>query len=219
MSHEIRTPMNGVLGMADVLSRSPLSAAQAAQVTTIRTSALSLLSLIDEILDFSKIEAGRLELERDPVAVGEVARSVCATLTPMANERGVDLSLNLDPGLPHRLWSDPMRWRQILLNLVGNAVKFSAGVQGRRGQVLVWLGRGSDASVPMFCLQVRDNGIGMDDRALGGLFHAFTQADPSTTRRYGGTGLGLAIVDRLVHQMGGRIVVRSAPDQIGRAHV
>jgi signal transduction histidine kinase/CheY-like chemotaxis protein len=213
MSHEIRTPMNGVLGMADVLARGPLAPGQAVQVQTIRTSALSLLTLINDILDFSKIEAGRLDLERLPVAVGEVAQSACETLLPLAVERGVELSLQIDPALPAQVWSDPTRWRQILLNLGNNAVKFSAGLPDRRGQVRLTLDQGDGAEPPVLRLRVQDNGIGMDAATVAGLFHAFTQADPSTTRRYGGSGLGLAIVARLVQRMGGQVEARSVPGQ------
>src|SRR5581483_7744746 len=137
MSHEIRTPMNGVLGMAEVLARTTLSEHQAELVGTIRESASSLLGIIDDVLDFSKIEAGRLELERAPICVADLVEGLCNSLVPVAARRGVDLSLFISPQIPERVIADDLRLRQVLFNLVGNAVKFSGGRPHQRGRVAV----------------------------------------------------------------------------------
>ncbi len=213
MSHEIRTPMNGVLGTVDVLARSPLSDQQAGDVQTVRASALALLALIDDILDFSKIEAGQLEFERLPTSVEAVAQAVCEALLPVATEREVDVCLYVDPSLPGQVWGDPTRLRQILFNLVGNAIKFSAGQPQRPGRVMVGIERAGTTSAPALVLRLQDNGIGMTPETMAKLFNAFSQGDGSTSRRFGGTGLGLAIVKRLVTQMGGDIEVHSVPGE------
>jgi PAS domain S-box-containing protein len=217
MSHEIRTPMNGVIGMIEVLSHTSLSPELNDTVRTIRTSAFSLLSIIDEILDFSKIEAGRLELEREPVALHELIETVCDTLLPTAQQRQVALSLFIDPRLPLEIIADPTRLRQVLINLVGNAIKFSAGRGARRGHVSI-RAELRDAPPRSLVLCVQDNGIGMSESALEALFTPFAQAERSTTRRFGGSGLGLSICKRLVDLMGGEIHVSSEPD-VGSAFV
>ena len=211
MSHEIRTPMNGVIGMIDVLARSSLKSPQVAMVDLIRDSAFSLLSVIDDILDFSKIEAGHLDVESEPMAVGEVVEKVCAMLNRLAEKQGVELTLFTDPEIPFTVLGDALRLRQILINLVNNAIKFSAG--GRTSgcvAVRAVLVQQELRSVTLE-FQVIDNGIGMGEATLATLFTAFTQADVSTTRRFGGTGLGLAISGSLAQRMGGRISVTSAP--------
>jgi PAS domain S-box-containing protein len=208
MSHEIRTPMNGVLGMVEVLGHSPLSERQRDAVKTMKDSAVVLLNVIDDILDFSKIEAGRLELERTPVAVRELVEGVCGSLLPVAAAKGVDLAVFVSPRLPERLWSDPTRLRQILYNLVGNAIKFSSGLPDRRGAVRV---RARLAGPQTLVVRVTDNGIGMAPETLKQLFVPFTQGEASTTRRFGGTGLGLVISRRLARLLGGDIAVRSRP--------
>jgi PAS domain S-box-containing protein len=210
MSHEIRTPMNGVIGMIEVLSHTDLSPGLVETVRTIRASAFSLLGIIDEILDFSKIEAGRLDLEQEPVALHEMIESVCDTLLPMAQQKDVDLRLFIDPRLPLQILADPTRLRQVLINLVSNAVKFSVGRPGRRGSVSIRAEAHADAA-PALVLRVEDNGIGMSPSALASLFTPFTQAEPSTTRRFGGSGLGLTICKRLVDLMRGDIQVTSEP--------
>jgi PAS domain S-box-containing protein len=212
MSHEIRTPMNGVIGMVDVLSHSQLSPRQADAVRTIRVSAFALLGIIDDILDFSKIEAGRLELERAPVALPELIESVCDTLAPLAIAKDIDLSLFIAPQVPAQVWFDATRLRQVLFNLAGNAVKFSAGQAQRRGRVAIRVDMVADAP-PRLILTIADNGIGIAPATLPQLFSLFTQAETSTTRRFGGTGLGLAICKRLVTLMGGEIDVQSAPGE------
>jgi PAS domain S-box-containing protein len=209
MSHEIRTPMNGVIGMVDVLSHTPLPERQADAVRTIRASAFALLGIIDDILDFSKIEAGRLELERLPVALPDLIESVCDTLLPVATGKNVELNMFISPEVPDRVWSDATRLRQVLFNLAGNAIKFGAGQPGRPGRV--WIRVELDGRSPSGLRMIfSDDGIGMAPETLGHLFSSFTQAEVSTTRRFGGTGLGLAICKRLIELMQGRIEVQSA---------
>lgn len=210
MSHEIRTPMNGVIGMIDVLARSSLKHPQVAMVDLIRESAFSLLSVIEDILDFSKIEAGHLEVESEPMAVSEVVEKVCAMLNRLAEKQGVELTLFTDPEIPPALLGDALRLRQILINLVNNAIKFSAGgsTPGRVAVRAVLVAQ--DAQSVTLEFQVIDNGIGMGEATLAKLFTAFTQADVSTTRRFGGTGLGLVISGNLAQRMGGHISVTSA---------
>lgn len=211
MSHEIRTPMNGVIGMIDVLARSSLKSPQVAMVDLIRDSAFSLLSVIEDILDFSKIEAGHLDVESEPMVVSEVVEKVCAMLNRLAEKQGVELTLFTDPEIPSMLRGDALRLRQILINLVNNAVKFSAGgrTAGRVAVRAVLVQQERQHVTLEF--QVIDNGIGMGEATLATLFTAFTQADATTTRRFGGTGLGLAISGNLAQRMGGRISVTSAP--------
>lgn len=210
MSHEIRTPMNGVVGMIEVLDQSKLNTDQAEVVKTIRESAYSLLDLIDNVLDFSKIEAGALELEAAPVPLWELAGSSCDSLSQLAHRQGVDLSLYIDPDTPLQIRSDAMRLRQVICNLVGNAIKFSGGRGDTRGRVRVRLS-GSDFDGRTVRLEVSDNGIGMTQDSAANLFNSFTQAESSTTRRFGGSGLGLAICKRIVDLMCGQINVESTP--------
>ena len=210
MSHEIRTPMNGVIGTVDVLSHSNLSNHQADLVKTVRDSAGVLLRIIDDILDFSKIEAGRLELEREPVALAEVVETLCTSLVPVAARDGVELHLFVSPALPRHLIGDETRLRQIFYNLIGNAIKFSARQHDRYGRVSVRIEAGPGAPNKLLC-RVQDNGLGMSCETVDNLFQVFSQAEVSTTRRFGGTGLGLAICKRLVELMDGEIAVRSAP--------
>jgi signal transduction histidine kinase/DNA-binding response OmpR family regulator len=208
MSHEIRTPMNGVIGMIEVLEQSSLAEDQTDAVQTIRASAFSLLALIDDILDFSKIEAGRLELEHTPVALPELVEAICGMLMLGAAAKGVDLHFFIAPDVPEHVWCDATRVRQTLNNLIGNAVKFSGGRPDVRGRVTVRVVRVADR--PRFiALSVTDNGIGIAASTLDRLFKPFTQAEASTTRRFGGTGLGLVISRRLVTLMGGEIHVSS----------
>ena len=210
MSHEIRTPMNGILGMVDVLSQSSLSDDQQDAVHTIRDSSFSLLRLIDDILDFSKVEAGRLELERTALSLPEAVENVCDSLTPEALSNDVDLRLFVDPAVPQNVMGDPTRLRQLLFNLVGNAIKFSSGREGMRGQVRVRVERDHESAHGV-CFRIVDNGVGIAPEVLPTLFESFTQAEVSTTRRFGGTGLGLAITKRLVELMDGVIDVNSEP--------
>lgn len=207
MSHEIRTPMNGVVGLVDVLRHSSLSAYQIDLVDTMRESALSLLRIIDDILDLSKIEAEQLELANEPTVLRRVVERVGDVLQPLAARKQVELTVYVDPKLPERAFSDELRLRQILTNLVGNAIKFSARPD-RGGRVSVRAVAGADGHLR---IAVSDNGIGMSEDVLAKLFTPFTQGEASTTRRYGGTGLGLAICARLVTLFSGTIDVVSAP--------
>src|SRR6185369_1058910 len=193
MSHEIRTPMNGVLGMIDVLQRQGLDGPQRRTVSTIRDSAQSLLRIIDDVLDFSKIEAGRLELEEAAFSLSGLIEGVAGTFRQQAIIKGLALDVEIDAGSHDALLGDPTRVRQLLFNLLGNALKFT-----ERGSVTVLASAlplgGGETEVR---LVVRDTGIGMDAETVGRLFQPFAQADSSTTRRYGGSGLGLSIVRRL----------------------
>ena len=213
MSHEIRTPLNGVLGMIDVLRQSSLRAQQAQMADLAHESATSLLAIIEDILDFSKIEAGMVEVERAPISLAGALEKVCELLDAAALKKGVELTLFTDPRLPGLVMGDGMRLRQILHNIVGNAVKFtSASVPPRRVSARVVVAElGTSQTVAEF--QVSDTGIGMDEPALSRLFNSFTQADPSITRRFGGTGLGLSISRNLARLMGGEIQVKSAPGE------
>jgi signal transduction histidine kinase/FixJ family two-component response regulator len=202
MSHEIRTPMNGVLGFANLLSGTHLTDEQRLYVSTIRGSGETLLAIINDILDFSKIEAGQLALERIPYEPRKTVQELMDLMSVRAEEKHLTLSLHVDDDVPSRTLGDPGRLRQVLLNLVGNAIKFTDA-----GQVRVVVSRtAADASLRF---AVTDTGIGLTPAEIGGLFQRFSQADASTTRRFGGTGLGLAICKRLVALMGGTIGVDS----------
>ncbi|MDO8347917.1 MAG: PAS domain S-box protein [Rugosibacter sp.] len=212
MSHEIRTPMNGVVGMLDVLAQTSLKGYQMEMVELIRESAYTLLGIIEDILDFSRIEAGKLALEREAVEVEDVVEKVCTLLEHMAQKKQVELILFVDPEIPAQLESDALRLRQILTNLINNAIKFSSGLS-RSGRVTVRATLAEREKGRVWVdFAVHDNGIGMDADTQSRLFAPFEQADISTTRRYGGTGLGLVIARRLAHLMGGEIALQSAPD-------
>ncbi|MFM0053325.1 PAS domain S-box protein [Caballeronia grimmiae] len=212
MSHEIRTPMNGVIGMTEVLARSALSHDQNDMVSTIRESALALLGIIDDILDFSKIEAGRLEIERRPVSIVDIAEGLCDSLMTVAARKGVKITTFIDPAIPDFVYSDDTRLRQLLYNVVGNAIKFSGERPGKVGCVALRVEVVRPAPLEV-AFEVKDNGIGMTAETVSKLFTPFSQAEASTTRRFGGTGLGLAICRHLVNMMGGDVSVESAPGQ------
>ena len=213
MSHEIRTPLNGVLGMIDVLRQTSLKNQQAQMADLAHESATSLLAIIEDILDISKIEAGMVEVEREPMSLSGGVEKVCELLDQAASKKGVELTYFTDPRLPARVLGDAIRLRQVLHNIVGNAIKFSsAQAQPRRVRVRALLA-GQEHGQAVVEFQVTDNGIGIEPEALSRLFTSFTQADASITRRFGGTGLGLAISRNLAQLMGGEIHVESKPGQ------
>ena len=206
MSHEIRTPMNGVIGMVDLLQQIKMSRDQREMVDTVRTSAYALLTIINDILDFSKIDAGKLDLEATPMSVCDVVEGVTETLTPNARKKDILLHAYVDPAIPVGVLGDSVRLRQILFNLAGNAVKFT-----EEGSVHVRVDRLASTRPEDVVLQfsVIDTGIGISEEAQKNLFEAFTQAETSTTRRFGGTELGLTISQRLVEIMDGTLSVQS----------
>ena len=208
MSHEIRTPMNGIVGMVDVLAHSNLEAQHASYIKTIKDSAFSLLGIIDDILDFSKIEASRMELERRQFSLIQVAEGVVDTLSVLSQDNGVSVRVYVEPTLPRFVWGDPKRLRQVLMNLLGNAIKFSSSRPDIPGEVRISI-ESDQSNSGQTLIRIFDNGIGISSEQMRNLFTSFSQAETSTTRMFGGTGLGLAISKRLVKLMGGDIEVKS----------
>ncbi|OEJ67171.1 hybrid sensor histidine kinase/response regulator [Magnetovibrio blakemorei] len=215
MSHEIRTPMNGIVGMIDLLAYTSLDEEQRPMAQTIRNSAFALLTIINDILDFSKIEAGKLDLETIPFNIRDVVEGSAETVMVNAQGKNIRLQAFVDPAIPTSVLGDPARLRQVLINLSGNAIKFSE--EGSQVVIRADLMKTS-SGVAEVIFKVTDQGIGMSAEAVAKLFQPFTQADSSTTRRFGGTGLGLSISKNLVDLMGGDIGVESQPSEGSTFH-
>lgn len=207
MSHEVRTPMNGILGMSELLMQTPLNDKQRRYVQTLQKSGQTLIQIINDILDISKIEAGKLKLEQIAFDLHQLVTEAQELFSGQAGSKGLRLTTILSEAVGHEYVGDPVRIRQILANLIGNAIKFTA-----QGQVTVSMTVLDDAvGQTDMCLKVQDTGIGVEPAIQANLFTPFTQADGSTTRKFGGTGLGLAIVKQLAEMMGGTVGVESVP--------
>jgi PAS domain S-box-containing protein len=214
MSHEIRTPMNAIIGMTEQTLETALTSGQRQDLEVVRSSAESLLKVLNDILDFSKIEAGKIDLEAIPFDLGECVRTTLKAFEARARDKGIDLALETASGMPASVTGDPVRLRQVLVNLLDNAVRFTerGGVRAR-----VEVERRTASGVTLH-FSVQDTGIGIPQDKQASIFEAFTQADGSITRRYGGTGLGLTIAARLVGLMGGRLWLESHPQQGSTFH-
>lgn len=209
MSHEIRTPMNAIGGMLQLLNKTNLEPKQHEYLDGMQTAVDSLLQIINDILDFSKIEAGKMELDNRPFSLQQTVEAIISTIRFKAEEKGLELVLDMDPSIPPNLQGDPLRINQILLNLISNAIKFTPEGEVR---VTIRLIDKLDHKARLF-FSVKDTGIGIEQEKLQDIFESFTQASTDTTRLYGGTGLGLAIVKKLIDMLNGAIMVRSRKGQ------
>ena len=207
MSHEIRTPMNGALGMTEAALETDLSREQREYIEVAKSSAETLLTVVNDILDFSKMEAGKLNLDRIPLSLDECLLNVLKPLAFRAEHKNLEVLCNIRPDVPDRIIADPIRLSQVVINLVANAIKFTQ--QGEVELRVELEGQTADSARLRFL--VRDTGIGISIDRHESIFEAFSQADNSTTRRFGGTGLGLTISARLIRLMGGRVWVESQP--------